>query len=62
MRNGGGKSPADDTFIPEPALFARQLGWTKGFGPAWSWTRLCRVAEQLYWERRPRPSVTDVAA
>lgn len=62
MSGGHKPSPNDDTFIPEPAHFARQLGWTKGWGPAWSWFRLAAVAGELYWLNRPRPAVEDVAA
>ena len=52
----------DDNLIPEPALIARQLGWTHGWGKAWSWARLVNVAEEQYWANRPRPTVEDVAA
>lgn len=51
-----------DDLIPEPALLARQLGWTRGWGKAWSWKRLCDVAEECYWLNRPAARKVEDAA
>lgn len=53
MTGGSRTLTNDDGLIPEPVYFARKLGWTKGWGKAWSWWRLCEVAGESYWANRP---------
>jgi hypothetical protein len=51
----------DDNLIPEPALIARQLGWTHGWTKAWTWSRLVDLAERRYWENRQTRRIEDAA-